>query len=97
MVKPFIHNQIPNTSIFQMVMFDFNIQSESLELPIIWIFTNCLMYLWDSRCNKNNVCYDNFRAELLSKFDLFRRTTFKNEITILAAMLSDLFHEQLDS
>ena len=52
--------------------------SESLELPLTWLVSSCLTYVWDQRVAGKSARLDVCRAELFSKLMLLRDTKWRH-------------------
>ena len=62
----------------------------SLEMPLVWMTTQVLLYIWKIRCNKKIVDPTLTRATLESKISLLRETRFKTEYTLIKHMVENL-------
>ena len=55
----------------------------SLEMPLVWITAQTLLYMWAVRCSGKIVNYNLTRATLESKISLLRETRFGNEYALI--------------
>ena len=63
---------------------------ESMEMPLVWIASQLLLYMWGVRCNGKIVDVTLTRATLESKISLLRETRFVNEYTIAKEILENI-------
>ena len=52
---------------------------ESTEMPLVWIISHTLLYLWGVRTSGKTVSLIRTRATLESKISLLRETRYRNE------------------
>jgi hypothetical protein len=52
--------------------------TESMELPVIWLISTCLMYAWEERVAGRKARLDKCRAELQARAALLRCTKWKH-------------------
>ena len=65
-----------------------NIQcSESLELPLAWLVSTCLIIIWEAKSTGKCARLDSCRAELLAKVRLLRSTRWKHYMLHNSALL----------
>ena len=63
---------------------------QSVEMPLVWMTSQVLLYIWKIRCNKKIVDPTLTRATLESKISLLRETRFKTEYTLIKHMVENL-------
>ena len=67
--------------------------TESMELPIAWLLTTCLSYIWDQRVAGKMARLDTCRAELLAKLMLLRDTKWRHySLHNSALLLEDIIN-----
>ena len=52
--------------------------TESLELPMSWLLSACLSYIWDKRLLGKQAMLNECRADLISKMNLLRDTKWNH-------------------
>ena len=52
--------------------------TEAAELPLLWLVTTCLMYIWEERKAGKKARLENCQAELLARLSLLRNTKWKH-------------------
>ena len=67
--------------------------SESLQLPLTWLISTCLMYVWEQRIAGKAARLDVCRAELLSRLMLLRDTKWRHyTLHNCAVLLEDMLN-----
>ena len=51
--------------------------SESLELPLSWLTSTCLSYIWEKRVQGKQAMLDECRAEIMGKLNFIKDTKWK--------------------
>ena len=66
---------------------------ESLELPVTWLVSSCLSFIWDQRVAGRRASLDTCRAELTAKVKLLQATKWKHyTLHNSAVLLSDMIN-----
>ena len=63
---------------------------ESVEMPLVWILSQTLLYMWGVRAAGKIVNSNLARADLETKISLLRETRFQNEHETLREMFDNL-------
>ena len=92
-----ISSYFPTVTPVDLVHFNFPV-SESLELPIAWLVSTCMGYIWDQRVQGKQARLEPCRAELLAKVRLLRDTkwrhyTLHNSAVLLEYMINLQFFQ----
>ena len=61
--------------------------TESLDLPMSWLISSCLIYIWDKRLQGKQAMLDECMTDLMSKMNLLRDTRWKHYTLHNAAVL----------
>ena len=72
-----VSSYLPTVTPVDLVHFNFPV-SESLELPIAWLASTCMGYIWDQRVQGKQARLEPCRAELLAKVRLLRDTKWRH-------------------
>ena len=65
-----------------------NIQTtESLELPLAWLVSTCISFIWEQRVQGKQARLETCRAELLAKVMLLRDTKWRHYTLHNSALL----------
>ena len=67
--------------------------SEAAELPLMWLVTTCMMFIWEERKAGKKARLDNCQAELFAKLSLLRDTKWKhyslhNSVVVVDEMIN---------
>ena len=60
---------------------------ESVEMPLVWILSQTLLYMWGVRASGKIVNKILTRAVLESKISILRETRYQNESTIITEIV----------
>ena len=82
---------MPGITDQQIVCLDWEVEGSAAELPLLWISTVCLSYVWDRRKRDKTVSYRECRAELRGQWTLIKETIFRNETTVMEETLENFF------
>ena len=87
-----LSSYFPNITPKNIVILDIPV-SESLELPIIWLVSSCMSFIWEQRVMGKVARLEQCRAELFAKLMLLRDTkwrhyTLHNSAVLLEDMLN---------
>ena len=87
-----VRSYFPDVSPIDIVHFNIPV-SESLELPISWMVSTCMNFIWDQRVLGKQARLVTCRAELLAKVRLladtkWRHYTLHNSAVLLQDMIS---------
>ena len=52
--------------------------SESLQLPVVWLLSACMMYIWEERVSGRTARLANCKAELLARLLVLKHTRWKH-------------------
>ena len=66
----------------KLLRLEFEAESD-LEMPLVWIRAQSLLYMWGVRCSGKIVNPTLTRANLESKISLLRETRFQNQYTLI--------------
>ena len=61
--------------------------SEALQLPVIWLFSSCLMYIWEERAAGRTARLANCNAELMARLLVLKHTRWKHYMLHNSAVL----------
>jgi hypothetical protein len=86
-----LHTYMDSLTLQQLVSFDFSVEGQAVETPLVWITTTCLIYLWETRRLGRPISYATCRAELLANFAVLKNTKFVNFKTVLSEILETHF------
>ena len=81
-------NQVDNIAPEDIVKLNIN-TTEGMELPLVWLMTTCLMYIWKERTTCKQAKLVNFMAELLARLSLLRQTKWRHYTLHNSAVLLD--------
>ena len=70
----------------RLLVLDFEAEA-SVEMALVWVTAQTLLYMWGIRCNGKIVNPTLTRAALESKICLLRETRFQNEYTLIKEMI----------
>ena len=71
--------------------------TESLELPVVWLLSTCLMLVWDNKLAVKKPSWETIRAEIVARVAILKHTKWKhyslhNSATLLDEMLNLHLH-----
>ena len=67
--------------------------TESLELPVVWLISTCLGYIWEERVLGKKAKLSNFRADMVARLRLLKDTKWKNyTLHNSAVLLEDMIN-----
>ena len=71
--------------------------TESLELPVVWLLSTCLMLVWDKKLAVKKPSWETIRAEIVARVAILKHTKWKhyslhNSATLLDEMLNLHLH-----
>ena len=82
----------PNISPEEIVILNIPV-TESLELPVVWLLSTCMGYIWEQRVMGKMARLDICRAELLAKLMLLRNTKWRHyTLHNSAVLLGDIIN-----
>ena len=86
---------LPDITTDDLVVLKFRV-TESLELPLVWLISSCLSYIWDQRQLGRIPRLEACRAELLAKLMLLRDTKWRHyTLHNSAVLLEDIINLHL--
>ena len=62
---------------------------ESIEMPVVWLLAQTLLFMWGVITNGNSVELSKTRSVLESKINLLRETRFFNEYQLISEIIVD--------
>ena len=72
-----------------MLTLNFDVEKE-MECPMVWLTSNLLMKMWESRKEKKRCNPVTVRADLEAKVNLLRETRYSESVNIISQLLSNL-------
>ena len=81
-----VRKQVHQVEPQQVLLLDFNLEA-NMQLPYIWLISNTLRMIWDSRMEKKSPRLPIIRAKLEAGIMLLRKTRNKEAATILSKLL----------
>ena len=81
-----VRKQVHQVEPQQVLLLDLNLEA-NMQLPYIWLISNTLRMIWDSRMEKKSPRLPIIRAKLEAGIMLLRKTRNKEAATILSKLL----------
>ena len=81
-----LSSYFPNITLDDIVHFNIP-ATESLELPMAWLVSTCIGYIWEQRVQGKQARLDTCRAELLAKVMMLRDTKWRHYTLHNSALL----------
>ena len=78
----------PTVTANKLLRLDFQCD-ESVEMPLVWILSQTLLYMWGVRASGKIVDRTLTRAVLESKISFLRETRYQNENIIIREIVED--------
>ena len=82
-----IHQHVPGLLPQQLVLLDLGILEDSIMFPIVWLISNVLSLIWQTRKEKKKPSLFKIRSVLEARLSILRKTRLLNHCTMLDKML----------
>ena len=82
-----LNKQLDQVSPEKVILLDLDIK-DKLQLPIIWLVSNTLSYIWNSRLEKKSPSIFTTRATLEANIMILRKTRFSSAASTIRTFIS---------
>ena len=83
-----LRKQVPQVDPKHILLLDLNLE-KNMKLPYIWLISNTLSMIWDSRIEKKSIKLPIIRAKLEVGIMLLRKTRYWEAANYLSELLAD--------
>ena len=81
---------VPNIGNEELLRFDFQEVSQSLEFPVMFLVSTFLLEIWSRRMKKARISLYDIRSTIEAKCALLRETRYQDSCTSIQDMLNNL-------